>query len=70
MMDGGTGFLKDKRDYYVVLRKGDSTSFLHMDAMNEDTLKQYFDLLEDTLQENDLEIPSRSFMMLMNQVSH
>ena len=22
--------------------------------MNEDTLKQYFDLLEDTLQENDL----------------
>ena len=38
----------------LVLRKGDSTFFLRMDAINEDTLKQYFDLLEDTLQENDL----------------
>ena len=25
-----------------------------MDAMNKDTLKQYFNLLEDTLKENDL----------------
>ena len=36
------------------MRKGDSTSYLRMDAMNEDTINHYFDLLEDTLKEHDL----------------
>ena len=33
----------------LILRKGDSISFLLMNAMNSDILKQYFDLLEETL---------------------
>ena len=37
-----------------MLRKGDSTAHLRMDAVNEETLKQYYDLLEDTLKENNL----------------
>ena len=37
-----------------MLRKGDSTAYLRMDAVNEETLKQYYDLLEDTLTENNL----------------
>ena len=35
----------------LVLRKGDSTAYLRMDA---ETLNQYYDLLEDTLKENNL----------------
>ena len=38
----------------LVLRKGNSTSFLRMDAMNKDTIDHYFNLLEDTLKEHDL----------------
>ena len=39
----------------LVLQKGDSTSFIWMDAVNEETINGYFDLLEDTLKQNDLE---------------
>ena len=37
-----------------MLTKGDSTSFLCMNAMNKDTLNHYFDLLEETMKENNL----------------
>ena len=37
-----------------MLRKGDSTVYLRMDAVNDETLKQYYDLLEDTLKQNNL----------------
>jgi len=43
-----------RQNALLVLRKGDSTSFFHMDTMNEDTLNQYFDLLKDTLKQNNL----------------
>ena len=52
--DGWWHRFVERQKGLLVLRKGDSTSFLCMDAMNEDTLKQYFSLLEDTLKENDL----------------
>ena len=45
-------FIQRQND--LVLRKGDSTAYLRMDAVNEETLKQYYDLLEDTLKENNL----------------
>ena len=38
----------------LALRCGDSSAHSRMDAMNEETVKQYFDLLEDTLKELDL----------------
>ena len=37
------------------MRKGDSTAFVRMDAINEETLTSYYKLLEDTLQENKLQ---------------
>lgn len=52
--DGWWRRFLERQKGLLVLRKGDSTSFLHMNAMNSDTLKQYFDLLEETLKENDL----------------
>lgn len=36
------------------LRSGDSTGYVRMNAMNEENLKNYFDLLNDVLEENDL----------------
>jgi len=33
-----------RQDGKLVLRKGDNTSFLWMNAMNKDTLKHYYDL--------------------------
>ena len=44
-------FIQRQND--LVLRKGDSTAYLRMDAVNDETLKQYYDLLEDTLEENN-----------------
>ena len=32
----------------LLLRKGDSTAYIRMDAINEETLAEYFDLLEDS----------------------
>ena len=40
------------------LRKGVSTAYIRMDAVNEETLTQYFDLSEDTLNQNNLQISS------------
>ena len=53
--DGWWHRFVERQNRSLVLRKGDSISFLRMDAMNKDTLKQYFDLLEETLKENNLE---------------
>ena len=36
------------------LQKGDNTAHVCMDAINSETMKHYFDLLESTLQDNDL----------------
>ena len=44
-----------ERQSKLSLRKGDSTAFVRMDAVNEETLNGYFDLLEDTLKQNDLQ---------------
>ena len=38
-----------------MLRKGDSTAFVWMDAVNEETLTSYFEFLEDTLNTNGLQ---------------
>ena len=38
-----------ERHNRLSLRKGDSTAYVRMDAVNEETLTEYFDLLEDTL---------------------
>ena len=38
----------------LALRRGDSSAHSRMNAMNTETVKQYFDLLEDTLKELDL----------------
>ena len=45
-------FIERQND--LVLRKCDSTAYLRMDAVNNETLKQYYDLLEETLKENNL----------------
>ena len=50
--DGGVVFLERQHD--LSLRKGDNTAHVRMDAVNEVTMKQYFDLLEDTLTQNNL----------------
>ena len=54
LSDGWWSRFKERQEGKLVLRKGDNTSFLRMDAMNSDTLKQYYDLLEDTLKEHNL----------------
>ena len=38
------------------LRSGDSTGYVRMNAMNEENLKNYFDLLDTVLEENNLKI--------------
>jgi transposase-like protein len=38
------------------LRSGDSTGFVRMDAMNEQNLRTYFDLLNSVLEENNLKV--------------
>ena len=59
-MDGSAGF---KRDKELSLRRGDNTSYLRMDAVNGDTIKQYFDLLEDVLTEHNLkDLPSQIYI--------
>ena len=46
------------------LRRGDNTSFLRMDAINGDTIKQYFDHLEDILTEHNLkDLPAQIYNM-------
>ena len=42
------------------LRKGDPTGNVRMDCLNKETMDKYFDLLKDTLIENNLmESPSQ-----------
>ena len=36
------------------LRQGDSTAHVRMDAVNKETMDQYFSLLYDTLRTHDL----------------
>ena len=43
-----------ERQEQLTLRRGDNTAHVRMDAINEEIMKQYFDLLEDTLKEHDL----------------
>ena len=38
------------------LRSGDSTGYVRMNAMNKDNLKNYFDLLDNVLEENNLKV--------------
>ena len=45
-------FLKRQDD--LSLRRGDNTANVRMDAVNEDTITHYFDLLKKTLEENGL----------------
>ena len=52
--DGWWRRFKERQDGKLVLRKGDNTSFLRMDAMNAATLQHYYDLLEETLKEHNL----------------
>ena len=45
------------------LRKGDPTANVRMDCLNKETMDKYFDLLKDTLVENNLmESPNRILM--------
>ncbi len=43
-----------KRHPNLSLRSGDSTGYARMNAMNEENLKVYFDLLDTVLEENNL----------------
>ena len=43
-----------KRQDYLSLRRGDNTVHVRMNAINEDTITHYFDLLKKTLEENNL----------------
>ena len=45
-------FLKWQKD--LSLKRGDNCAQVRMNAINNDTMKQYFDLLEDTLKEHNL----------------
>lgn len=45
-------FLKRQGD--LSLRWGDNTAHIRMDSINSETMKQYYDLLEATLKENNL----------------
>ena len=42
------------RQSQLSLRKGDATANVWMDCLNPEAMKQYFDLLKDVLEENDL----------------
>ena len=51
-----------KRQPQLSLRKGDSTANVRMDCLTKETMDKYFDLLKDTLIENDLmESPNRIY---------
>ena len=55
-------FLKRQAD--LTLRRGDNTAHVRMEAINQQTLKQYFELLNDTLREHDLlNSPSQIYNM-------
>ena len=43
-----------ERQSHLSLRKGDATANVRMDCLNYEAMKQYFDLLKDVLEENDL----------------
>ena len=46
------------------LRKGDPTANVRMDCLNKETMDKYFDLLKDTLVENNvMESPNRILML-------
>ena len=45
-------FLERQKD--LSLRQGDSTAHVRMDAMNRETMRDYFTLLKDTLETHDL----------------
>ena len=51
------------RQPQLSLRKGDPTANVRMDCLNKETMDKYFDLLKDTLVENNLmESPNRILM--------
>ena len=53
-------FLECQSD--LSLRQGDSTAHVRMDAVNKETMDQYFSLLYDTLRTHDLlEKPSQIY---------
>ena len=43
-----------KRQPYLSLRKGDAAANVQLDAITPEAVKYYFDLLDKTLQENNL----------------
>ena len=43
-----------ERQPQLALRRGDATAHVRMDSTNKEAIKQYYDLLEDTLQEHHL----------------
>ena len=43
-----------RRQEHLSLRRGDNTAHVRMDAVNEDTITHYFDLLKQTLVDNSL----------------
>ena len=50
------------RQPQLSLRKGDPTTNVRMDCLNKETMDKYFDLLKDTLVENNLmESPNRIY---------
>ena len=51
------------------LRQGDSTAHVCMDALNEDTLKQYFSLLSDVMTEFDLHSKPTTTVPITSKVS-
>jgi len=44
-----------ERQSQFSLRQADSTAHLRMDAISQESISQYFDLLEPTLKEHQLE---------------
>ena len=43
-----------KRQPYLSLRKGDAAANVRLDAITPEAVKHYFDVLDQTLQENNL----------------
>ena len=59
------------RQPQLSLRKGDPTANVRMDCLNKETMDKYFDLLRDTLVENNLmESPNRIYIMSTKQACH
>lgn len=44
-----------QRQSYLSLQKGDATAIARMDAITIEAINQYFDLLKDVLEKNNLE---------------